>query len=247
MSLKHKICSAFLLLVAFTLHAHSDSFPNHMKDASELTPKIFQSTQPNVLLCVLPTTAGSEDVNDIIGKVVKGNEKDTYLCEYSQYSNGAFNGPLYTGDFRWLDVNYEQLASWLTSLAHVEKNDNGSHYFALRCSDHQPEHPPAICAQATSGKGFEFGYEVTAENGQKSCSEFVGAVYASPFFNLAWNECKGDTFSPSCHQCNGDGCGAFQCSAFTTWDQCPSGSHECGFQVCVGNLCSQKRLCEWDK
>ena len=248
MSLMHKVCSTLLLLSAFAFNAHADTLPNHMKDASELTAGIVKAARPNVLLCILPSVPGA-DMGDIIGKVTPGSDPDSFVCEYTQFINDVAMGPYVTTDFQWLNATYEQLASWLTSLAHIEKSDKG-HYYVLRCSEHNPDHPPAICAQSTSSKGFEFGYETVSDNGHKSCGTFVGAVYTSPFFDVAlagWNECTGKTFSPECHQCNGDGCGAFHCSAFTTWDKCPKGSHLCGYQTCVGNLCSQKPICEWDK
>ncbi|WP_419536878.1 hypothetical protein [Endozoicomonas sp.] len=249
MKITHKICCALLLLTTAVFTVHADSLPNHMKEASELTSNVFQGLKSNVLLCVLPSSTTPNNVGDVIGKVIPGLESGSFLCEYSQYSHGLFTGPHFTTDFHWLDVTYDQLASWLTSLAHFEKSSNG-HYYVLRQKDHNPDHPPAICAQNTARKGFEFGYEVITDSGEKSCDHFVGAVYTSPFFDdvlAGWNECTGDSFSPDCHRCNGDGCSAFRCSAFTTWDQCPKGSHVCGYETCVGNLCTQKRLCEWDK
>lgn len=44
----------------------------------------------------------------------------------------------------------------------------------------------------------------------------------------------------SCSNCNGGGCSAGECSAFTTWN-CPSGFRFAGpYSSCVGGLCSSK-------
>ncbi|MFK0569854.1 hypothetical protein [Endozoicomonas sp.] len=250
MSLMRKICCPLLLLTAIAINAHADSLPNHMKHAGELTDEAFQSAKPNVLLCVVPTEAEPYDSSDIIGKVIPGNDGNSYVCEYTQFANGVFTGPYMTSEFHWLDATYEQLASWLTSFAHIVKNDSGSAYFVFRSCEHHPENYPAVCVQSTAAKGFEFGHEVVSDNGQKSCGAFVGAVYASPYFDVvlaSGNGCSGRTLSPDCHHCNGDGCSIFRCSSFTNWDKCPEGSHVCGYKTCVGHLCEEKPICEWDK
>ncbi|WP_419536879.1 hypothetical protein [Endozoicomonas sp.] len=245
-----KVCSLFLLLAVMVFQVHATDFPDHLKDASKLTAKVYKKVKPNVLLCILPHNAESGVSGDVIGKVIPGNRARTYLCEYTLPTNDILTVPFTTPDFQWLDVNHGQLASWLTSFASVEKSDNGKPYFVLRHHEHNPEHAPAICVQTTAQKGFEFGYETMSDDGQKSCSNFVGATYPSPFFNATeavTDGCTGETFSPDCHQCNGDGCSPFRCSAFTTWDQCPKGSHQCDYEVCASHFCTNKPICEWDK
>ena len=246
----HKVCTLLLLLVAASFQANAADFPNHLKSASQLTPYAYEKAKPNVLLCILQFSPESGISGDIIGRVIPGHKARTYLCEYILPEHGFFSTSLTTTEFHWLDVTHGELASWLTSFASIEKDSHGKTFFAIRGDEHDPEHFPPICVHTTAKKGFEFGYETVSEEGQKSCDHFVGAIYPSPFFNfveITTNGCTGDTFSPECHQCNGDGCGAFHCSAFTTWDKCPKGSHQCDYEVCASHFCTNKPICEWDK
>ncbi len=57
--------------------------------------------------------------------------------------------------------------------------------------------------------------------------------------------CEGyvDLYNPECHRCNHSGCGMFQCSAFTWFDACKPGWVYCGYESCVGGLCSSKPTC----
>ncbi len=250
MSFMHKICSALFLLAVISFQAHSVQLPNHMKDSSELTAQAFDPSRPNVLLCVIPSSPESGGTNDVIGKVIPGSDGGTFACESTALAGGVAPGAQVSKEFKWLDITHDQLASWLISFATLEKNENGAAYFALRCNEHRPDHAPAICVQPTQGKGFEFGYEEVGDHGKKSCAPHDGALYASPYFHVAataFSSCTGDTFHPECHRCNGGGCNAFECSAFTSWDKCPSGSHLCGYEHCVANFCPMRPICQWDK
>jgi hypothetical protein len=51
-----------------------------------------------------------------------------------------------------------------------------------------------------------------------------------------------DVFIPECKNCNGNGCGAFQCSINTKWD-CPDGFVSCDADTCVSNFCSPRAYC----
>ena len=57
--------------------------------------------------------------------------------------------------------------------------------------------------------------------------------------------CEGfvDLYNPECELCNHSGCGWFQCSAFTKWQACKEGWRVCGYESCVGGLCSSKPTC----
>nr|WP_211826054.1 hypothetical protein [Kistimonas asteriae] len=250
MSFMHKMCSVLFLLVAISYQAHSAQLTNHMKEASVLTAQAFEQARPNVLLCVIPSSSESGNTSDVIGKVIPAGDGGSYVCESTALAGDVSSGAQVSKEFKWLDIGHDQLASWLISFASLEKNESGAVYFALRCSEHRPDHAPAICVQSTQGKGFEFGYEGGGDNGSKSCAPHEGALYASPYFHAAataFSSCTGDTFHPECHRCNGGGCGAFECSAFTSWDKCPSGSHLCGYEHCVANFCPMRPICQWDK
>ncbi len=249
MNIIHKVCALLLYLMAASFQANADELPHHLKDASQLTQSIYEKAKPSVLLCVLPFSPESDMSGDIIGKVIPGTKPGTFICEYTRFLHGVANGSDVSTDFKWLGTTYDQLASWLTSLAHIEKNDKG-HYYVLRNPEHTPEHPPAICAQSTLEKGFEFGYETVSDDGQKSCGHFVGAVYSSPYFvfeDIVPGGCSSKSFSPDCESCNGGGCGCFGCSSWTYWPPCPAGSHTCEMETCCGGFCPRKRHCDWDK
>ena len=57
--------------------------------------------------------------------------------------------------------------------------------------------------------------------------------------------CEGyvDLYNPECERCNHSGCGWFQCSAFTKWEACKPGWSVCGYESCVGGLCTSKPTC----
>ena len=248
MSLKHKVCSALFLLVALSFQAHAVQVSNHIKEAEALTAQDFERSKPDVLLCFVSPEAESGNASQAIGKVIPGSDAGAYVCEYSEFNGGVVSGVRTSKAFKWLDVTHDQLASWLVTFATLEKSEKGPAYFALRCCDHDTDHAAAVCVQSTSGKGFEFGHEVVTD-GQKSCETHAGALYISPYFHIAetaFNSCTGKTFSPDCHRCNGSGCNAFECSAFTSWDKCPEGSHVCAYQHCVANFCPMKPICQWD-
>ena len=54
--------------------------------------------------------------------------------------------------------------------------------------------------------------------------------------------CPLDAIPGICNNCNGNGCDAFRCSAFTTWS-CPAGYKYCGYESCVGGFCASKVWC----
>ncbi|KNC74059.1 hypothetical protein SARC_13382 [Sphaeroforma arctica JP610] len=55
--------------------------------------------------------------------------------------------------------------------------------------------------------------------------------------------CSSSAIGGSCSNCNGGGCSAFRCSAFTQWS-CPSGYTHCGSEICQGGLCAGKYWCD---
>lgn len=50
------------------------------------------------------------------------------------------------------------------------------------------------------------------------------------------------TYSPTCHLCNGGGCNCFSCSSFTTWDSCNNGDWHYDYENCCVS-CPSKPLC----
>jgi hypothetical protein len=56
------------------------------------------------------------------------------------------------------------------------------------------------------------------------------------------DDCPSTAIPGNCKNCNGNGCSAFRCSAFTTWS-CPSGYTYCGFEECLGGLCASRVWC----
>ena len=72
---------------------------------------------------------------------------------------------------------------------------------------------------------------------------YPGADQGSPRALAGFCEGYVDLYNPECHLCNHSGCGWFQCSAFTWYDACKPGWVQCGFESCVGGLCSSKPTC----
>ncbi|WP_252177381.1 hypothetical protein [Endozoicomonas sp. 4G] len=195
----HKFFSTLFLLFATTLNVYADyctkdmragCISGTMKEAGELTTDIFEAARPDVLMC-MPSDAGAE-AGDLIGKVIPGTEPDSFVCAYPRLLDTTVLDTQYTANFRWLNSNYEHLATWLSSFAHIDKNENGYHYasrsyYVFKNRNRNPGHLD-ICVQSTVGKGFEFGYETVTDSGEKSCGVFVGALYFSPFFRPALND-----------------------------------------------------------
>ncbi len=197
--LMHRLFFTLLLLSTITLNVRADTCPRNtqadfssgmMKGAGELTTDIFEAAHPDVLMCMPSDTRA--DAGDLIGKVIPGTEPDSFVCAYPRLLGVVVQDTQYTANFDWLDANYEQLATWLTSFAHIEKNDNGYYYvsrsyYVFKNRNQNAGHLD-ICVQSTVGKGFEFGYETVSDNGENSCGLFVGALYFSPFFRPALND-----------------------------------------------------------
>ncbi|WP_448215540.1 hypothetical protein [Endozoicomonas sp. 2B-B] len=195
----HRLFFTLFLLSTITLNVRADTCPRNMqadfssgmmKDAGELTTHIFEAAHPDVLMCMPSDTPA--DAGDLIGKVIPGTEPDSFVCAYPRLLGVVVQDTQYTANFDWLDANYEQLATWLSSFAHIEKNDNGYQYISRSYYVFKNRNQNAghldICVQSTVGKGFEFGYETESDNGEKSCGLFVGALYFSPFFRPALND-----------------------------------------------------------
>lgn len=200
--LMHRLFFTLLLLSTITLNVRADTCPGNMqadcgsgimKDAGESTTDIVKAAHPNVLVC-MPSGDGV-DAGDVIGKVIAGTEPGSSVCEYPRFINATVVDTQVTAKFDWLDTTYEQLATWLTSFAHIEKNGNS--YYYVSKSTNQSTGQLDICVQSTPGKGFEFGYETVSDNGQKSCGLFVGALYLSPFFRTPGDQTDGDRVSTS--------------------------------------------------
>lgn len=195
----HRLFFALVLLSTITLNVRADTCPGNMqagsssgmmKDAGELTTDIFEAAHPDVLMC-MPSDTGT-DAGNLIGKVIPGTAPDSFVCAYPRLLGVVVQDTQHTANFDWLDATYEQLATWLTSFAHIEKNDNGYQYvsrsyYVFKNRNQNAGHLD-ICVQSTVGKGFEFGYETVSDNGEKSCGLFVGALYFSPFFRPALND-----------------------------------------------------------
>ena len=249
-----------LLLTVFQVYADEELY-SYFKGAKELTAEKYDQMAPNIALCTLPKEGNSCDNFEHLGKVVQGHDKSIFVCEYKAYVDGEFLDPHFATQFEWLDMTYDKLSGWLTALATPEMGHEGL-YFVLRGETYNPEHHPAACVKLNHSKGFEFGYERLSNRGEKHCDILVGAIYYSPYAikPLTDNElaldsglelsekyvdpCKhGILFSPPCHRCNGDGCGAFKCSHFTSWDRCPGNSFSCGYEDCVGSFCPSKPIC----
>lgn len=133
--LMHRLFFTLLLLSTITLNVRADTCPRNtqadfssgmMKGAGELTTDIFEAAHPDVLMCMPSDTRA--DAGDLIGKVIPGTEPDSFVCAYPRLLGVVVQDTQYTANFDWLDANYEQLATWLTSFAHIEKNDNGYYY-----------------------------------------------------------------------------------------------------------------------
>jgi len=54
--------------------------------------------------------------------------------------------------------------------------------------------------------------------------------------------CSSNAIPGVCSDCNGNGCSAFRCSAFTNW-KCPAGYSYCGYESCVFT-CPDKLWCD---
>ena len=72
---------------------------------------------------------------------------------------------------------------------------------------------------------------------------YPGADHGSPRDLSYFCDDYVDLYNPKCHNCNGGGCGVFECSDFTTWDACKAGWEECGLEECEVGFCTAKPTC----
>ena len=214
-----------------------------------------------------------EECKEYIGHVVKAasGNAGTHICRYQV--NGTARESY---DFEWLDAGfYEQHGFMDFHAQKVTLPDSQNYYFALRKPERQAESSEPICAlvdvNADQKKAtISYGYEQLID-GNLTCGKLdtVEAIYhhtyerinckqppntpeASPLLSTtamlggAPGSCPPGAVTTECHNCNGNGCGAFKCSGFTHWDDCPSGYKLCGSEKCVGGLCDDKPWCTPD-
>ncbi|AMO56923.1 hypothetical protein GZ77_01750 [Endozoicomonas montiporae] len=269
---KTGLIALFIISVfALQAQAENESTHEYRRPPSML-PENIDKLKPTVLLCFVredkkeyDQTQNVRECKEYIGYVTKAlpETNSAHVCKYDV--NGT-EMTEYT-HFEWLDADFYAIDGFMHFHAStVTIPGSEDYYYAMRPSNRPSTNIEPICAFVHKKEGkISFGYEHN-DNGNLTCGKqkIVRAVYNHTYerincakapqdsgFSLletmpkpggAPGSCPDDAVTTKCRDCNGDGCGAFKCSAFTHWDTCPDDTL-CGYEKCVGGFCPDKPWC----
>ncbi|WP_422442469.1 MULTISPECIES: hypothetical protein [unclassified Endozoicomonas] len=271
-SLKKTGSLALFLVSVLSLQtlAKNDSIHEYRRPPSML-PEDISKLKPTVLLCFVSNVENADNLSNDPGKpeeckehigyvtTITSEKSSTHVCRY--HANGSMQEEFTNYD--WLDAGFYTIDGFMhIHTTEVTIPGSKNYYYVMRTPENCSRVNEPMCAYVDKQEGkISFGYEQN-DNGSTTCGkrDLVKAVYdhsyerincakrpqdhSSPFIelNALPDSCPSDAVTTHCHNCNGNGCGAFKCSAFTYWDPCPDDTF-CGSERCVGGLCEDKPWC----